>query len=81
MSKCMTTDHGRIIHWAGHRGFFPVRSKENPERVRLATTSGPDDERIGWDTFFEVFNHGGLALAYEDAPTSSEHALVAARPA
>ncbi len=79
MPERATTDHGEIIHWAGHRGLFPVRKRGEPASIRLAPSSAPDEERIGWDAFFDVVNHARLALVYDDAPGATASRLVPAR--
>jgi len=69
MPKQATTDHGRIIHFAGAHHLFPVAKKSDRAQIRLSSADGvqPDDARIGWDGFFRAFIDGGMVFVHDEA--------------
>ena len=69
MPKEATTDHGRIIHFAGAHHLFPVAKKSDRAQIRLSAHDavGEDDARIGWDAFFRAFIDGGLVFVHDEA--------------
>ena len=69
MTKKATTDHGEIIHFAGRRHRFPVVSRVDPTRIRLASREdqAEDEVRVGWPAWFRPFIDRGLVFLYDDA--------------
>ena len=69
MAKQATTDHGRILHFAGAHHLFPVAKKADPSKIRLAAHDSveADEVRIGWDAFFRPFIDGGLVFLHDDS--------------
>jgi hypothetical protein len=67
--KRATTDHGEIIHFAGHHRLFPVRNKSDPARLRLATSADvtAEEERVGWGTYFRPFIDRRLVFLHDDS--------------
>ena len=65
----MTTDHGEIIHFAGHHHLFPVAKKSDPLSVRLAGKDDvADDElRVGWQIYFRPFIDRDLVFLQDGA--------------
>lgn len=68
MPKQATTDHGRIIHFAGRHQMFPVASASDPSRVRLATREdvAADEVRVGWPAYFRPFIDGRLVFLHDE---------------
>jgi hypothetical protein len=69
MPKQITTDHGRILHFAGAHHLFPVARHDDKTRVRLASaeTVHEGEVRIGWDAFFRPFIDRGLVFLHDGA--------------
>jgi hypothetical protein len=68
MAKQVTTDHGRIIHFAGAHHLFPVAKKSDRAQVRLAAEGevAEDELRIGWDGYFRPFIDRGLVFLHDE---------------
>ena len=69
MPKVATTDHGKIIHFAGAHHLFPVAKKSDRAQIRLSAGDGvADDElRFGWDAFFRAFIDAGMVFVHDDS--------------
>lgn len=69
MSKKATTDHGEIIHFAGRRHLFPVVSRTDATRIRLASREDQkeDEVRVGWPAWFRPFIDRHLVFLYDEA--------------
>jgi hypothetical protein len=68
MAKKATTDHGEIIHFAGRLHLFPVASRTDPERVRLASREEvkEGETRVGWPAYFRPFIDRRLVFLYDE---------------
>ena len=87
MAKQTTSDHGRILHYAGAHHLFPVAKKADRTQIRLAAhdenleTAG--EARIGWDAFFRPFIDRGLVFLHDETtgqpvtPAEAQKALQA----
>lgn len=86
MPKKVTTDHGEIIHFAGHHHLFPVASRADPSHVRLATREEvkEGDVRVGWPDYFRPFIDRRLVFLYDEtggqAVTRAEADAAMAQP-
>ena len=69
MQKKATSDHGEIIHFAGRHHLFPVVSRADPTRVRLASREDQkeDEIRVGWPAWFRPFIDRHLVFLYDEA--------------
>jgi hypothetical protein len=69
MPKHATTDHGQIIHFAGRHHLFPVASKADNLKVRLAAREDvkEDEVRVGWPVYFRPFIDDRLVFLYDEA--------------
>ncbi len=69
MAKKATTDHGEIIHFAGRLHLFPVASRNDPLRVRLASRDDVQEGeiRVGWPAYFRPFIDQRLVFLYDEA--------------
>jgi hypothetical protein len=69
MPKRATTDHGEIIHFAGRRHLFPVVSRTDPARIRLASADDQagDEVRVGWPAWFRPFINDRLVFLYDES--------------
>ena len=69
MAKQVTTDHGRILHFAGAHHLFPVAKKADAGQIRLTSHDAvaEDDVRIGWDAFFRPFIDRDLVFLHDEA--------------
>jgi len=67
MAKKVTTDHGEIIHFAGRLHLFPVASRKDPLRVRLASRDAVEEGevRVGWPAYFRPFIDRRLVFLYD----------------
>lgn len=84
----VTTDHGEIIHFAGHHHLFPVAKKSDPLSVRLAGKDdvAADEIRVGWQIYFRPFIDRDLVFLQdgtsgEAVTRAAAEAAKAARPA
>jgi hypothetical protein len=68
MAKNATTDHGQIIHFAGRHHLFPVASKADNLKVRLAGREDvrEDEVRVGWPVYFRPFIDGRLVFLFDE---------------
>ena len=68
MPKKATTDHGEIIHFAGRLHLFPVASRSDPARVRLASREDVQESevRVGWPIYFRPFIDRRLVFLYDE---------------
>ncbi len=87
MTRKLTTDHGEIIHFAGHHRLFPVASRSDMSLVRLALREDvtPQEVRVGWPVYFRAFIDRDLVFVHEEASgqamTRAEAAVVQAAAA
>jgi hypothetical protein len=86
MPKKVTTDHGEIIHFAGRHHLFPVASRSEPHRVRLASREEvkEGEARVGWGDYFRPFIDRRLVFLYDEtggqAVTRAEADAAMAQP-
>ncbi len=70
MAKQVTSDHGRILHYAGAHHLFPVAKKGDRTQIRLASNDenleSLGESRIGWDAFFRPFIDRGLVFLHDE---------------
>ena len=82
MSRTLTSDHGEIIHFAGHHRLFPVAARSDLTQVRLAAREDVTAEelRVGWPVYFRAFIDRDLVFVHEgtsgQAMTRAEAASV-----
>jgi hypothetical protein len=87
MTRKLTSDHGEIIHFAGHHHLFPVALRADLTQVRLATREDvtPQELRVGWPVYFRAFIDRDLVFVHEgtsgQAMTRAEAAAVPAAAA
>lgn len=86
MPKKATADHGEIIHFAGRLHLFPVASRTDPLRVRLAAREDVQESevRVGWGDYFRPFIDRRLVFLYDEtggqAVTRAEADAAMAQP-
>lgn len=68
MPRKATTDHGEIIHFAGRLHLFPVASRSDPSKVRLASREDVQEGevRVGWPAYFRPFIDHRLVFLYDE---------------
>ena len=67
MTRKLTSDHGEIIHFAGHHRLFPVARRSDLSQVRLASREdvAKDELRVGWPVYFRAFIDRGLVFVQD----------------
>ena len=91
MLRKLTSDHGEIIHFAGHHRLFPVASRADQGQVRLASRDdvAAEELRVGWPVFFRAFIDRDLVFVHDEtsgqamtrAEAAAAQAAAAAAPA
>ncbi len=87
MPRKLTSDHGEIIHFAGHHHLFPVARRSDLSVVRLASREdvAKEELRVGWPVYFRAFIDRDLVFVHEEtsgqAMTRAEAAAVPAAAA
>lgn len=84
MTRKLTSDHGEIIHFAGHHRLFPVARRSDLSQVRLATREDvqADELRVGWPVYFRAFIDRDLVFVQDGTSGQAmSRAEAAAAPA
>lgn len=83
MPRKLTSDHGEIIHFAGHHRLFPVARRSDLTQVRLASREdvAADELRVGWPVYFRAFIDRDLVFVHEGPSGQAMTRAEAAAPA